>query len=87
MLAGVESPAGIAPYQNGQVVWVVAVPVAKARAIQNHRVFKYRLIRFLHLMELIKQIGVLLDMPAVDYLIGSQLVFILLVMRNIVVST
>ena len=74
------------PRTSGSLCGSCAVAIAERGSEQDHRVVEDGGIAFLHVSEFPQQIGVLLDMPAVDDLVLAQLVLILLMMRDIVMA-
>ena len=85
VLPGGDAAAAAAAEHDGQVVRIVAVAVADAAAEQDHGIVEHDAVAFLHVAQLAQQVGVLLDVPAVDELILAHLVGVLLVVRDVVV--
>jgi len=73
------------PEQDGQVVRVMGVTVLHAAAEHHHRVVEQRAIALLDGLHPLQHIGVLLNEPGVDLLVGLQLLRFVFVVRQFVV--
>ena len=74
------------PSTSGSLMRIVTVAVAQRRREQHHRIVEHGGFAFAHAFQLPQQVGVLLDVPAIDELILPQLIGVLLMMRHIVMA-
>ena len=86
MPAGLDRAAAATGHEDRQVVVVVAVAVADAAAVDDHRVVKQRAIALTDRLQLAEQVGELFDVKAVDLLDLFMLVRVAAVVREVVVA-